>query len=165
LPRDGQVTHGWRGLLSYPSFYPPVCTARVPFDVHVARVDEDAVRQALQAEETPPRDVADALAELKASRISDKHPGAFVLGSDQVLAFQGQILSKPKDQDEAVAQLSALRGQRHSLYSAAVICENGQPIWRHIGVVHLSMRMATDSYIQDYVGQKLGKYPLFCRWL
>lgn len=127
--------------------------ADVPFEAIVARVDEDAVRAALQAENAPPRDVADALAEIKALKISEKVPGALVLGADQVLAFQGEVFAKPETPDEAIKQLHTLRGQRHTLYSAAVICENGQPIWRHVGMVHLSMRMATDSYIEDYVAR------------
>lgn len=124
--------------------------AGVLFDVTVARVDEEAVRQALDAEQAPPRDVADALAEIKARKVSEKNPGALVIGADQVLAFDGQIFSKPRDMEEVKQHLRQLRGQRHVLYSAAVICEDGQPVWRFVGQVSLSMRMLSDSYIDDY---------------
>lgn len=127
--------------------------AGVDFDVVVARVDEEAVREALEHEGAPPRDVADALAEIKAQKISEKHPEALVIGADQVLAFQGAIYAKPASQDEAIQQLHALRGQRHMLLSAAVICEGGRPVWRHVGQVSMSMRMATDDYIADYVAR------------
>ncbi|CAN0586123.1 unnamed protein product, partial [Ectocarpus sp. 12 AP-2014] len=70
--------------------------AGVEFEVKTARVDEDAIKEALLAEGAPPRDVADALAEAKARKVSVSMPERLVLGCDQVLAFEGQILSKPK---------------------------------------------------------------------
>lgn len=127
--------------------------ANVPFEVNVPRVDEDTVKNALIAEEAPPRDIADALAELKARKISLKTPGAMVLGCDQVLDFQGQLLSKPTSPEQAFDQLKAMRGQRHMLLSAAVIYENGEPIWRHVGQVRLRMRASSDAYLRSYVGR------------
>jgi len=121
--------------------------------VQPPRVDEDAVKQALLAEGAPPRDVADALAELKARKISEKHPQALVLGCDQVLEFDGQLISKPESLDQALAQLKAMRGKRHKLLSAAVICRDGQPEWRHVGQVRLVMRDSSDAYLEDYVAR------------
>ncbi|WP_164661499.1 nucleoside triphosphate pyrophosphatase [Tropicibacter sp. Alg240-R139] len=125
--------------------------ANVPFEINVPRVDEDTVKNALIAEEAPPRDIADALAELKARKISLKTPGAMVLGCDQVLDFQGRLLSKPTTPQDAFDQLTAMRGQRHMLLSAAVIYENGEPIWRHVGQVRLRMRVSSDAYLKSYV--------------
>lgn len=124
-------------------------------DFRVARpsVDEEMVKQALLAEQAPPRDVADTLAEMKARRISEKNPGALVLGCDQVLDHRGSILSKPRDMEEARNQLQALRGDRHALLSAAVIVEDGQPIWRHVGQVRLRMRQFSDAYLEDYLNR------------
>ena len=127
--------------------------AQVPFDVSVPRSDEEMIKSALLAEGAPPRDIADTLAEMKARKISDKTPGALVLGCDQVLDHRGKLLSKPKTPDDAIAQLTALRGDRHSLLSAAVIVEDGKPIWRHVGQVRLRMRDASDAYIADYVSR------------
>ena len=101
----------------------------------------------------PPRDIADALAEAKALRGSAKSPGALVVGCDQVLDFEGQLLSKPASIEEARAQLLALRNKRHTLYSAAVICEDGKPIWRHIGQVRLFMRDFSEAYLDDYLAR------------
>lgn len=125
--------------------------ARVPFEVVVPRVDEDQVRRSLEAEAAKPRDIADALAELKARRIADKHPGAMVLGCDQVLDLEGRVLSKPGSPEEAVAQLTEMQGRRHQLLSAAVIYENGQPVWRHVGQVRLRMRELSPGFIESYV--------------
>ena len=125
--------------------------ANVPFDIQVPKVDEETVKRALLAEDAPPRDIADALAELKASKISRKNPGAMVLGCDQVLDFQGHLLSKPTSPEQALDQLREMQGQRHMLLSAAVMYRDVDPIWRHVGQVRLRMRVATDGYLSGYV--------------
>ncbi|MFU8822740.1 Maf family protein [Yoonia sp.] len=125
--------------------------AGVSFDVQVARIDEDAVRASLQAENASPRDIADTLAELKAQRVAAKHPDALVIGCDQILALDQQIVAKPQTPADAVTQLQALRGKKHQLLSAAVIYGEGKPLWRHVGVVRLHMRDASDAYLTSYV--------------
>ncbi|SLN43012.1 Maf family protein [Ruegeria meonggei] len=125
--------------------------AGVPFSVQTARVDEDGAKRALLAEGASPRDIADTLAEMKARKVSDKTQGAMVLGCDQVLDFDGQLLSKPHTLEEALAQLKAMRGKRHTLLSAAVIYQDGEPVWRHLGQVRLRMRMSSDAYLRDYI--------------
>tara|TARA_R100001369_G_scaffold46141_1_gene72430 strand:- start:409 stop:1008 length:600 start_codon:yes stop_codon:yes gene_type:complete len=127
--------------------------AAVAHSVQIARIDEETITASLLAEGAPPRDIADALAEMKASKISDKNPGALVIGCDQVLDHGGRLLHKPQSTEEALAQLMAMRGDRHTLLSAAVIYENGKPLWRHIGQVRLRMRDASDTYLQDYVAR------------
>ncbi len=127
--------------------------ANVDFTVVRPRVDEDAIRDALQAEAAKPRDVADALAEAKARRVSAKSPGHLVLGCDQVLEFNGRVVSKPETPEDAISQLSSFRGKRHALLSAAVIYEEGKPIWRHVGQVRLYVREASDEWIEDYVAR------------
>jgi septum formation protein len=125
--------------------------AGLDFDVSVARVDEEAVRASLLAETASPRDIADTLAELKAQRVAARHPDALVIGCDQVLALGPQIFNKPETPAEALSQLQSLRGQKHQLLSAAVIYGEGKPLWRHVGIVRLHMRDASDTYLADYV--------------
>jgi septum formation protein len=127
--------------------------AGIPHDVIPARIDEEMVKAALQAEQAPPRDIADTLAELKARKISEKTPGALVLGCDQVLDFEGEVLSKPESPEDAIAQLTRMRNNRHMLLSAAVIAQDGQPIWRHVGQVRLRMRALSDTYLERYVAR------------
>lgn len=127
--------------------------AAVEHSVQIARIDEETITASLLAEGATPRDIADALAEMKASKISDKNPGALVIGCDQVLDHGGRLLHKPQSREDALAQLTAMRGDRHTLLSAAVIYENGKPLWRHIGQVRLRMRDASDIYLKDYVAR------------
>ena len=118
-----------------------------------ARIDEEAIRAALEAEDATPRDIADALAEFKARKMSEKHPDALVIGCDQVLDLGGSVLSKPKDTADAADQLRRLRGKPHKLLSAVVIYEQGKPVWRHVGQVRLTMRPFSDDYLQDYLAR------------
>ena len=125
--------------------------AGIAFEAIVPRVDEEMIKIALQAEKATPRDIADALAETKARKIGGKHPDKLVIGCDQVLDFDGQILSKPQMPEEAREQLKALRGKRHSLLSAVVVYHELEPLWRHVGQVRLYMRDISDSYLNEYV--------------
>ncbi|MCI5113113.1 MAG: Maf family protein [Marivita sp.] len=125
--------------------------AGIRFDVQVARIDEEAIRHALELESASPRDIADTLAEMKARKISDKMPGSLVLGCDQVLAFENTVFGKPTSPEDARDQLRVLRNKSHTLLSAAVLYENAEPVWRHVGVVRLRMRDFTDSYLDSYV--------------
>ena len=122
--------------------------AGIPVTIRPARVDEDATKAALAAEGAVPRDVADALAEMKA--VKHAAPG-LTLGADQVLDDDGTLLSKPGGPAEAVAQLRALRGRTHRLIAAAVIAEEGYPVWRAVAEARLTMRDLSDRYIDDYV--------------
>jgi septum formation protein len=128
--------------------------ARVPFEVVAAAVDEQAVRDGMLAEGAPARDIADALAELKARRVASRHPQRLVLGADQVLVADGIIHEKPADRAAARAQLASLRGRPHQLLSAAVVFEDRRPVWRHIGRADLVMRPFSDSFLASYLDRE-----------
>lgn len=118
-----------------------------------ARIDEEAMRAAIEADGGTPRDVADALAEMKARKIADRMPAATVLGADQVLELSGRIFAKPETPDAARSQLAALSGKTHRLLSAAVVYKSGAPVWRHVSVARLTMHELTDAFIGDYVSR------------
>jgi len=140
--------------------------AGLSVQVQPARIDESAIRDALLAEGAQPRDVADALAEGKARKVSGRVPG-LVLGCDQVLTLKGQLYEKPATAEQARAQLADLRGQTHQLLSAAVLYDAGEPVWRHVGVARLTMRSFSDRYLDDYItrnwpglSESVGAYKL-----
>lgn len=127
--------------------------AGVPFDVVPARVDEEAVKESLLAEGTPLRNVADALAELKAVRVSASQPGDLVLGADQVLEHDGALISKSGTLEAAADLLKSLRGRSHALITAAVLARDGVAIWRHVSRVGLTMRDFSDPFLEDYLAR------------
>lgn len=141
--------------------------AGLEFETLIAKIDETAICASLKAENASPRDIADALAEFKAQKVASKAPDALVIGCDQTLDLNGMTLSKPTSPEAAIDQLQTLRGQIHTLYSAVVIYENGQPIWRHIGKVSLKMCDFSDAYLENYVARNwhsiqhsVGSYKL-----
>lgn len=124
--------------------------AGVPFETAVAGVDEDAVKASLLAEGATARDVADALAELKAIRVSRARPD-FVVGADQTLEFEGKLYDKANTLEEARERLKALRGKPHKLHSAVVVAKDGTPIWREVVTAKLTMRDFSDAFLEDYL--------------
>jgi septum formation protein len=125
--------------------------AGVEVEAVAPRVDEDTAKSALVGEGASPRDIADALAEMKAGKVSDKCPDALVLGCDQVLECDGLIFSKPDTPHQARAHLHQLRGKTHRLLSAVVAYEASEPVWRHVDEARLTMHAISDGYIDDYV--------------
>jgi septum formation protein len=124
--------------------------AGVAYAAEPARVDEDGVKAAMAGR--PPRDVADALAELKAVKVSQAYPGALVLGSDSLVALaDGTLLDKPVSREDAADHLRAMAGGTHDLWSAAVVAEAGRPVWRHVERARLFVRALSDEFIASYL--------------
>lgn len=136
-----------------------LAAAGVEAEAVPARIDEGAVKAAMLAEAAPPRDIADKLAELKALRVSARHPGALVLGADQVLTMGGTLFDKPADMAAARTQLLSLRGQTHMLLSAAVIALDRQPIWRAVDTARMTMRNFSERFLDDYLA-RIGSLAL-----
>jgi septum formation protein len=113
-------------------------------------VDEEAAKAGLRAEGLSPRDQADALAEMKALRVSQKHAG-LVIGADQMLACEGQVFDKAGSIDEARERLRFFRGRTHELLTAAVIARDGEVIWRVVRTPRLTMRTFSDAFLENYL--------------
>lgn len=127
--------------------------AGLAFAAEAAPVDEDEAKRALEAEGSDAAAIAAALAELKARAVSRRHPGAFVIGADQVLDCDGRRFDKPADLAAARAQLLALRGRTHELVSAAVVVRDGRPLWHHVGRARLTMRPFSDVFLDRYLAE------------
>lgn len=134
--------------------------AGVDFEAVVAGVDEDATKAGLLAEGASPREVADALAELKAVKVSTKRPG-LVIGADQTLDFAGRLIDKVATLDQARALLLELRGKTHKLHSAVVVARDGKPIWRVVETAKLSVRPFSDAWLDGYLDRR-GEHILHC---
>jgi septum formation protein len=127
--------------------------AGVAFEALSPGVDEEAAKASLSALKA--RDMADALAELKALRLSSRHADALVLGCDSVVELQdGRLLDKAQTREEAAEHLRQLSGRRHYLYSAAVIAEAGQPVWRFVDRVTMHVRALSEAFIADYLDRE-----------
>jgi len=125
--------------------------ARVAFVAERPMVDEEALRRGLEADGVTPFDLSDALAEAKALRVSRRRPGKLVVGSDQVLEFEGRAIGKSSGPEALLSLLTELSGQTHALHSAAVLARDGVPIWRQVDTAKLTMRRLGTAYLRDYV--------------
>lgn len=124
--------------------------AGVPFTAEPAHADEAALKAAMAG--ARPRDLADALAELKALKVSARHPGALVLGSDSLAVLDdGSVLDKPTTREEARDHLRRMSGRHHDLVSAAVIAENGRAVWRVVDAARIVVRRLSDAFIETYL--------------
>lgn len=129
--------------------------AGVAFEARPAGVDEEAAKASLKAEGLGARGLADALAELKASKLSASQPEDLVLGCDSVVELQdGRLLDKAETREEAADHLRFLSGRRHYLHSAAVIAEGSRPVWRVADRVTMHVRPLSDAFIQSYLDRE-----------
>lgn len=117
------------------------------------QVDEDAAKASLRY--LSPRDLADALAELKAVKVSGRAPGRLVLGGDSLVVLaDGTLLDKPETREEAAEHLARMSGGTHDLYSAAVLAEDGRPVWRVVDRARLHVRTLSCTFIDGYLDRE-----------
>ena len=127
--------------------------AGVDFEVDRPRIDERAVEEATQGSGITPAEIALIIARAKAEEVSSRHPGGFVVGSDQTLSFEDELLHKPKNMDEARSRLLAFSGRTHFLNSAVAVARNGETIWSHVAEAAMTMRPLDPAF----VGRHLAK--------
>jgi septum formation protein len=146
-----------------------LAAAGVAFTVQAADVDEPAIRARLFKEDKniTPKKIAEVLAIAKAEDVSQKRDGCVVIGSDQVLALDNELLSKVPSIEAAREQLKRLRGRTHELHAAVVFAENGKVTFKHVATARLKMRDFSDDFLDDYlnraadrVTQTVGAYEL-----
>jgi septum formation protein len=125
--------------------------AGVPFAVMPAEIDESALKDRLLARGVGLADIAGELAEAKALAVSRANSGALALGADQILLFDGELVSKCPDLKAARALLDRLRGKPHTLISALVLARDGIVIWRHVETPRLIMRHFSDAFLDAYL--------------
>ena len=110
-------------------------------------LDERAIESPLDDADVLPEDRAEILAEAKALDVSEKNMGSWVIGCDQILAFENQVLHKPKNMEDARRRLLLLSGKTHYLHSAVVLVKDGATIWRHVTPCKMTMRPLTPEFI------------------
>lgn len=124
--------------------------AGLDYSVITSRVDEDAIKAAMLESNSKPRDIADALAEAKAVKVSRSNDG-FVIGADQVMVMDRKLYDKPKNMAEARERLLSMRDKTHFLIGAVVICESGLPVWRHMSKTSLHVRNFSEKFLDEYL--------------
>ena len=122
-------------------------------EVMPANVDEDSIKESMLEEKATPEIISKNLAELKANKVSEKIPDQLVLGADSVIDLEGNLISKPKDRDEALSILQKLNGKKHQLISSVCISKNGSMIWHFTDSSLLTMKQLNLEEIKSYLAR------------
>ena len=120
-------------------------------EVKPSNVDEDIVKLSLLKEKATPEIISKNLAELKANKVSNKYVDDLVLGADSVIDLEGELISKPKNRNEALEILKKLNGKKHYLISSVCISKNGSMVWNHTDKALLTMKKMTEEELKEYL--------------
>jgi septum formation protein len=121
--------------------------------VEPSNVDEDVVKESLLKEQASPSIISKNLAELKANKVSLKFNDQIVLGADSVIDLDGELISKPKNREEAFGILKKLNGKKHYLVSSVCISKNGTMIWNYTDKATLKMKNFSDQDLKQYLNK------------
>tara|TARA_B100000945_G_scaffold59958_1_gene44595 strand:- start:2257 stop:2838 length:582 start_codon:yes stop_codon:yes gene_type:complete len=126
-------------------------------EVCISNVNEEEIKVSLISEGANPMLISKNLAELKANKVSSKKPDEIVLGADSVIDFNGELISKPKNREEALKILQKLNGKKHQLISSVCISKNGSMIWNFTDSSTLTMRQLNLDEIKSYLAKVKDK--------
>ena len=121
--------------------------------VFPSNIDEESVKKSLLRENASPEMISKNLAELKANKISLKLNDQIVLGADSVIDINKELISKPKDREEALKILKKLNGKTHYLISSVCISNNGSMIWNYTDKAALTMKDLSDKELREYLSK------------
>ena len=116
-----------------------------------ANVDEESIKESLLKTKETPKTISKNLAELKANKVSGKKTDKLVLGADSIIDLNGEIISKPKNREDALNILKKLNGQKHQLISSVCISKNGAMIWNYTEAATLTMKQLNLDEIKSYL--------------
>ena len=112
----------------------------------------------------PPKDYVASLAEQKCEEVFSSHPDCLVIGCDTIVVFNGKILGKPQDKEEAVKMLNLLSGRKHQVITGVTVLskerEETFAAVSHVTIAPLSEK-EIDYYIEKYQPyDKAGAYGI-----
>ena len=121
--------------------------------VQPSTVDEEPIKQSLLKEKASPELISKNLAEIKATRVSQKNFNSLVMGADSVIDLNGELISKPKNRNEALSILMKLNGKKHNLISSVCISKNGSMIWNYTDKATLTMKNFNEQDLKEYLSK------------
>ena len=122
-------------------------------DVVPSKLDEEPIKEKLIINNIDPDEISRNLASLKAKKVSNKFFDRLVLGADSVIDLEGELISKPKDREEALLILKKLNGKAHHLISSVCISKNGSMMWNYTDKATLKMKNLTEKELIDYLAK------------
>ncbi|MAR79369.1 MAG: septum formation protein Maf [Rhodospirillaceae bacterium] len=130
-------------------------SAGITFLTDPANIDEDTIKVSLEKNKNSPEEIAQTLSDFKGLNRINIWPNDLIISCDQILSFNGEIFSKPKNKEIAMNQIKKLRGSNHLLITASTIIENSEIIWRDVSKAEMFMRELSDNQVFNYI-EKIG---------
>ena len=128
--------------------------------VEPSNVDEEVIKSSLLKEKASPEIISKSLAEFKSCKVSQRKSDILVLGADSVIDLNGELISKPKNRDEALKILKKLNGKQHNLVSSVCFSKNGTMIWNYTDKATLTMKNFEDEDLEKYLS-KISDHDLY----
>ena len=128
--------------------------------VEPSNVDEEVIKSSLLKEKASPEIISKSLAEFKSCKVSQRKSDILVLGADSVIDLNGELISKPKNRDEALKILKKLNGKQHNLVSSVCFSKNGIMIWNYTDKATLTMKNFEDEDLEKYLS-KISDHDLY----
>jgi len=128
--------------------------------VEPSNVDEEVIKSCLLKEKASPEIISKSLAEFKSCKVSQRKSDLLVLGADSVIDLNGELISKPKNRDEALKILKKLNGKQHNLVSSVCFSKNGIMIWNYTDKATLTMKNFEDEDLEKYLS-KISDHDLY----
>ena len=126
---------------------------QIECEVFPSNIDEESVKKSLLRDNASPEIISKNLAELKANKISLKFNNEIVLGADSVIDINKELVSKPRDREEALEILTKLNGKTHYLISSVCISQNGSMIWNYTDKAALTMKDLSVKELKEYLSK------------
>jgi septum formation protein len=128
-----------------------LANAGIPFEAVPADIDERTVQK--DSGLSAPGEIAKLLAREKATWVSSRKPGRYVVGADQTLALGSRLFSKPAGRAAAAEQLRLLAGNSHELHSAFAVARDGKILLADASIARMTMRPLGESEVEAYLDQ------------
>lgn len=132
----------------------------IPFRVKAMETDESI-------DACPPEDTVMELAARKARAVAETEESpAFVLGVDTVVALDGEIFGKPRDEADAFRMLERLQGNAHQVYTGIHLIDLASGIFRgHVEMTRVEVDSIAEDEIKAYIAtgepmDKAGAYGI-----
>ena len=125
--------------------------AGINFEAVAHGVDEEEVKMSMSKD--TPEEIVVKLAEMKALKPSMSNKSAFVIGSDQGLDLEGELINKARDRNEAKEQLMKMSGSIHTLITATTVAQDNNIIWKYVDRSKMHMRKLSEDLIKEYLNK------------
>ena len=128
------------------------------FKVSAPNVDE-SVEEGLS-----PAQIVEELSQRKARAAKRAGPRDIIIAADTVVALDGTVLGKPRDQEDAFAMLSALSGREHHVYTGVTVLQGERSVTEHEETA-VAFRALEPDEIRGYIAtgepmDKAGAYGI-----